>query len=297
MAPNDIIITVASWEERFWLGFKRIAEQSTPSTVVMYYYKEYASVTKAHRDCVAAFCNNRGIKVLGAELCFQDPVASWRALYDSVSSLEACGKNVMVDITTMPREAIWTVLDIIQDQGAIVQYAYHKPAAYNQEWLSRDPGRPRLIFKLAGVARLGAPAVLLVLTGYDPDRVRQLMVFFEPKVTLLGIQTGEQFENQTLNADRHLREFKNEPGITCFDVDAYCDDRGLSAIETQVKAYVQDTNLIMSSLGPKLSAIALHYSHRLHPESSLAYAPSNEFNPEYSAGIGETVVGVLTPWP
>ena len=47
----------------------------------------------------------------------------------------------------------------------------------------------------------------------------------------------------------------------------------------------------MSSLGPKLSAVALYQIHKLHPSTALAYAPSQEYNREYSTGLGETFYG------
>ena len=49
----------------------------------------------------------------------------------------------------------------------------------------------------------------------------------------------------------------------------------------------------MTSLGPKLSAIALYLLHRKYAGTSLVYAPSNEFNKDYSNGLGEAVTGML----
>ena len=49
----------------------------------------------------------------------------------------------------------------------------------------------------------------------------------------------------------------------------------------------------MSSLGPKPSAIALYRLKKKYPQTSLAYTPSNEFNRDYSYGIGEKCTGQL----
>ncbi len=52
-------------------------------------------------------------------------------------------------------------------------------------------------------------------------------------------------------------------------------------------------NVIMSSLGPKLTAITLYKLHRENEARGLVYAPSNEFSLEYSSGIGPCFEGTL----
>lgn len=288
---NDLIITVASWEERFWLGFKRLTDESCPKNLLLYFYKEYASATKANRDRVEALSREKGIEVQARELSFQDPVRSWRTLFETITKWTTQKIQVTIDLATMPRETIWTILDLLDESEPIVRCVYHQPEAYSTEWLSRDPGKPRLVYKLAGEAKLGLHTTLLVLTGYDVDRVRQLITFFEPQCTLLGLQVGDQFDNQSLNVDRHKREFEGEQGIELFNVDAFSEDHGFNAIEKQLEPHLKNSNIVMSSLGPKLSAIALYHLHKKYPGTALAYAPSNEFNPEYSHGIGEMLNG------
>lgn len=182
--------------------------------------------------------------------------------------------------------------DFLTENRAIIQYVYHTPERYSNEWLSRDPGRPRIVYKLGGEAKLGLPTMLLILTGYDPERVDQLIRFFDPYYTLLGVQSGEQFNNQSMNVANY-EHYKREPGVTLFSFDAYEDDHGFSSIETQLKIYLDNYNIVMSSLGPKLSAIALYKLHEKYPQTALAYAPSNEFNLEYSFGIGKTFTNQL----
>ncbi len=293
MSYSGAIIMVASWEERFLFGFQRWINQSPPANALMYYYEEYAKETEKNRTQVNKLCEQKDLPLNEYKLSFNDPARSWKVLYETIKVSEMAGKRVTVDITTMPRETIWTVLDLLEEVGARVAYVYQKPERYNTEWLSRDPGRPRLVYKLAGIAQLGAPTKLIILTGYDLDRVKQLIAFFEPELSFLGIQVGDQFYNQSLNVEKHKKEFGSDPGVKLFDVDAYSNDQGFNIIEEQIKSHLEHSNFIMSSLGPKPSAVALYRLHKLHPETALAYAPSGEFNPEYSYGIGEPVVGQL----
>jgi hypothetical protein len=64
-------------------------------------------------------------------------------------------------------------------------------------------------------------------------------------------------------------------------------------MDEAVFAALSDYNVVGTSLGPKVSALALYQLARKYKEIALAYAPSREFNPQYSSGIGEMLEGVL----
>ena len=68
-----------------------------------------------------------------------------------------------------------------------------------------------------------------------------------------------------------------------------------------VKSVNEKYNIILSSLGPKIGSLALFLVKQRLPEVALAYAPSNEFNRDYSKGLGSCLYGnmnqVLENWP
>ncbi len=287
---TDILITVASWEERFQAGFERLL-QMCPSKIFVFFYKEYIHVTKLNLQKVQSCSQSAELKII--ELSFGDPVKSWKTITETLSQPLVSGKNVVVDISTMPRESIWIIFDILDEFSASISYVYHQPTEYSREWLSRDPQKPRMVFKLSGISRLGFPTRLVVTAGYDVDRIRQMIAHFEPDLTIIGVQTGTQFGNEMMNIERHTKYFANDSRIKLFSLDAFTGDHGLKSIEDQIKDHAAESNLVMTSLGPKLSAIPLYRLHKKYPSISLAYAPSREYNPEYSKGIGNTVCGVL----
>lgn len=292
MGETELLITVASWEQRFLLGLKGLVAESHPRNLLVYHFEEYDEYSAENRRIVDQLCKDSGVSLESFSGSFRDPVKTWRTIYDTLKLDKLDGKTVVIDFTTMPRETLWTLLNLLEGSSAAISYVYHRPERYNDNWLSRDPGKPRLVYKLAGEAKLGARTLLLVLTGYDPERVAQLVRFFDPHHTLLGIQTGEQYHNQSMNVSKY-RQYERQPGFTIFGLDAYSGDHGFMAIEHQLKSYLQGYNIVMSSLGPKPSAIALYRLKREYPQTALAYAPSNEFNREYSYGIGECVKGKI----
>jgi hypothetical protein len=262
----------------------------------MYCYKEYSEWSEENRNKVTQTCRDLGVEVTPRELSFDTPADNWRLLHDDLLSSEFAGKTVLVDISTMPRNTIWLSLFFLQSNGCKIHYVYNRPQTYNEEWLSRDPQRPRLVFKLSGEMALGRRTALVVLTGFDVERTRQLMRFYEPRTVLLGFQTGEQYGNQAQNVAKHregLREEYKELGIHEFLVNAYEDGHGVEEMRKQVQGCREEYNVIMSSLGPKPSAIALYRVQREFRECGLSYTPSGEFNRDYSHGLGESVGGTL----
>jgi hypothetical protein len=268
---------------------QRLIENKIPASVVMYFSSEYANQSAPNRDQVRISCNEKGVLLEEHMFSFRDFVSSWKLLYSTCSRSVAQGGDVIVDITTMPREVIWILLNVLDGLATSIYWAYHKPETYDPHWLSRDPGRPRLVPKMGGIIRLGMPTKLLLLSGFDLDRAKQLILFYEPELTLLGIQTGSQFDNLSMNAAKHRREFEGSTTVVCFDIDAYSDDHGYDSLKRRVEEQVNDSNLIMTSLGPKPTSVALYRLHRQFPSTALAYAPSNEYNLHYSEGLGDTI--------
>lgn len=285
MNGKDVVITVASWEDRFVLGLRRLLIEKEPRMVLMFYYAEYADRTKTNRNKIRSSCEEKGIAILDQMISFKNPTDNWRILDGETSQVISASDSVIVDVSTMPRDTIWSTFYFLDEIGANTFYVYNRPERYSNEWLSRDPGVPRLVYKLSGISEFGKATALIIITGFDPERTEQLITYYEPKVTYLGLQTGDQYENKRMNVKKHMDTAKSYTEINVFDIDAYSDDHGYSIISQIITEHLTDYNIIIASLGPKPSAIALYRLHKTFPHVALAYAPSNDFNLEYSLGI------------
>lgn len=296
----DVLVATASWEDRFTLGLQRILERHSVKSVVLFQYEEWADRTESAMEEAIGLCRDRDIARCRVSLSHKWPEKTRGDLRTALDAVSQPSARALVDISTMPREAIWTTFFFLEALGIRVAYAYHEPESYDGAWLSRDPSRPRFVPQMSGEATLGRDTVLLVTTGFDPSRTVQLMRTFEPKLTLMALQEGEQFRNMTLNVEPHEGlvadqgpKFQEHYPCQCFLVDAYCPDHGRAAIESKLKDHLDAANVIMSSLGPKLTSVALYQIHRRYPATALVYAPSGEYNPDYSKGIGNTVLQML----
>ena len=172
-----------------------------------------------------------------------------------------------------------------------VHYSYSRPDAYARDWLARDPNDPRFVFKLAGTLEIDRPTALVAVTGFDENRCRQAIEFYEPNRVLLATQGGDQFENTERNVGWRF----GGGGVTVdrVIVNAYSCDHGYELLRAHVERLTDDHNVIMCSFGPKPSAIALYRLQRQFPQTALAYIGCKEYNQRYSRGIGELLAGQI----
>jgi hypothetical protein len=296
---HDVLITVLSWEDRFILGLEKNIIEFKPKKVLLFKYNNPLTSQwkldnlQKTRDLVGDALE---IIVIDGSL----PTENWFIFKDTF--FKYCfKKNVLVDITTMTRESIWLALYNCKINECKTDYIYYKPEpnGYSPDWISRDPGKPRLLYKMSGIAKLGAPTLLLVTGGYDIQRLDSLIYNFEPKKTILFFQDGEDPRNNEnfLSCQELFRsKYKIE---MIYEYDAYNVELSFNLIlekllqknNDNARTYLDRYNIILNSLGSKISAITLFNFWLKYPQVALSYIPSKEYNKEYSKGIGQSYFG------
>ena len=289
---DHILLAFASWEQRFALGLQADLNAFPCSQALVFYFVDYADRTEDARSRARGLCRQQNVEYREVELSAQHPAKNLEDLGRFVGGLDA-DYSVVVDITTMPREIIWHLFWLCEGRSVPFKYRYHSPASYSSDWLSRNFGRPRLVHKLSGIALSGARTALLLTVGYDVQRVWQLVRFFEPSKLMIGLQKGSRFEDNVNIMQQYAREFRVSDGHLIFEMDAFSQDHGLGCIQQQLEDLGEGHNLLLGSLGPKLTAVSLYRVQRQRQEVGLVYAPASEFNENYSAGIGDSYQGTL----
>ena len=292
MKNYDLLITFASWEDRFRFGFERNLDKAKFREALVFYFGSYAPRTQDNRKMVDGVCKTKKVRCTPVELDIDKPAHNWRTVLKNIDKFLTESKEILIDISTMPREIIWYVLWMIEQNNVIARYIYHSPREYGDDWLSREPRAPRLVYKLSGIASPSAKTVLIVTAGYDLQRVKRLLNWYEPNKSMIGVQSESQFRRN----DEAMAEYeilKNEYSCEIFELNAFSADFGMKTIREQIEGIDSSCNIIMGSLGPKLTAITLYKIQRQRQEIGLVYAPSNQFNENYSIGIGECFKGTM----
>ena len=292
MKNSDLLITFASWEDRFRIGFDCNLEKAGIRKALVFYFVSYADRTRANRQVVDEICREKNIEYISIELDIDRPAENWRTLLNSIKNITAHSQGVLIDISTMPREIIWYVFWMVEQKSIAARYVYYKPREYGNDWLSRDPRAPRFVYKLSGIVLPAAQTVLLVTVGYDLQRVKRLLDWYEPNKSMIGIQSESPFQrNEEVMAE--YRILKKEYDCDIFELDAFAGDFGMAIIKEKLESIDSSSNIIMGSLGPKLTAITLYKIQRQKKKIGLVYAPSNQFNQAYSSGIGDCSKGTM----
>lgn len=292
---NKILISVASWEDRFMAGFTESVKEWQPDSVILFYYKGYEDRTLNHRTNAKEICAERSAKFNDYTLDFFQPKSNWLLIKEVISSLRQNGSEVLIDITTMPRDTIWTVCYFLNNQGfSEINYVYFKAESYSKSWLSRDPGKPRLLYKMSGISQIGLPTLLIVFPGVDFQRVLNLINYFEPQKIIAGLHSGNlHLRNEKVVQD-YLKVVNAKGHYEEFLFDSFNLNTGFELVESYVRKYKRDFNILISSLGPKTSALIAYEIIRTNPEVGLCYIPCKEYNAEYSKGTNGKITGTLS---
>ena len=289
---NNVIIICPSWEDRSLLGFKQDCEDVKADKVIAL-RKEHPINETEILTCVekiTEICSKQSIAF--KEFMWRDnPIENSGDLNSCINELEQ-NTVVHIDITTMPRDIIWTLLFFLNQRSNKVLIRYYQPNSYHDTWLSKEPYSPRLLLKHSGIIELGKPQCVVIITGFDEERTRQIVSKFEPQKVVLCVQKGEQYNNTQRNEASLHESICRSVGVTDvspFEIDCYGTDFGEATID-RVLSSLSDYNVILASFGPKPSAIGVYKAYQRHTEIALCYVPCKEYNKDYCQGIGDLLV-------
>jgi len=287
MMNYDTMLAVTGWENRFELGIEHFLDGNSVNQVLLFSFDDYSDKVKPNLQYLNQVLDKKKIQSRLIPLRHNDNIANWKIVMDTINDMAG---SLIVNISTMPRDIIYFSLHHAEKSEKIssLYCLYNSPQEYSGDnWLTSDPCKPQLIYNMSGIFEMGKDTILIILTGFDRKRVEQLLNYYEPGKVYLGIQTGEQYQNNILNAKRYIDYFS--PPITCFDFDAFMEkDYGFDKIEEIIKENM-NSNIIAASLGPKPSSIALFRLNMKYPEVGLIHVPVTTYNMNYSFGINSRV--------
>lgn len=279
----ETLITVAGWEERFIRGMEKLLADNRFKEIILLVAEEYEKILADRINEASQLSELHGVNLKIVKFKIHDNVYTWEKIELGLSHVGS--SSVIFDISTAPREIIWFVLHFLRQNSCCIECVYSSPVKYGS-WLSRDPGKPRLVFKHSGITRLDLPTALVIISGFDLERASQLVQYFEPKKAILAIQSGEQYENNELNTKKNIEKLSQLCDVEHITINSFSSDCSLNSLEGKLVLLKENYNIIATSLGPKPSAVALFDIQEKHPEIALCYVPSLSYNTiDYSSGF------------
>ena len=289
----NILIVYPSWEERSALGFDKDIESTKFDRVIL--FENAAPINSEKISPIIAVierkCNDSKINYDKIILDFNS-ASCWGELKNQMASINR-DDCITLDICTMSRNLIWALLFFLKEKVSSVEIVYHQPYKYSNEWLSRDAELPRLLFKHSGIVSIEKRTLLVIITGFDLERTKQLVYFYNPSRVILLIQKPNRLDENNRNTSKLHADECIKMGVKTeyTEIDCYSEDWGYGVIEKVISENLKSFNIVVSSLGPKLSAVSVYKAFLNHPEIALTYIPCKEYNINYCEGIGNSFEG------
>lgn len=281
----DFLVGMAGWEDRYVLGMQHNLQfLSDEAKVSCFYTTKYQNRTSANRLRVEEILSKNDVPYNFFEIEEEGTSSAFLKMRENVERLGISeGARVLLDISTMNRENIWYSLYILALKSADVHFVYYPSERFGEGALTLDPSRPRFLFKMSGQPALGKSTGVLVLTGYDSERTKHFIRHFDPAEVSLGVQTG----NQLGNAERNISEHEDVNFSDCdiFEVDAFDLSSTKYKIVEKALELSGCNNVVVTSLGPKVSSVSCFEVWSMFQNISLAYIPVDDVSESYSSGI------------
>ncbi|WP_294003965.1 hypothetical protein, partial [Sphingomonas sp.] len=282
ISARRAIVTFASWEPRWKASVRALLSENDGASLRILYSARYTEWTKAARDEMISDARAGGFEVEQTEIDLEQSGRAWReAAAFTIALADAGIEAVSLDGTTMPREVTWFLLHATGELRLTTDYIYVPAGSYG-EWLSKESLQPRLVLKRSGVLYPDKPTCVMAMSGFDIGRLNQLVSYFEPAKVEVAKQVGERYGNAGRN-NPQLSEYGRRAHI--FDFDGF-DLSGASHVllKSRIEPLLPNYNVLLASLGPKLSAVTAFEITEELPEVALVYIPSSSYNREYSKG-------------
>lgn len=295
MKSNITLYTVLGWEERFLLSTNHILENYDIDNVCLICFTDYIHMNNMDKNskAIKELLQEKNIQLNIIELEYRSSISNWKNLDSLFSKVE--NQKAIINITTFPRETIWTFLFFLRLRTSSLTYVYYKPERYDNRGggLTKNHKNPRLLFKHSGIFDINKKLALFIITGFDQNRTDLLIEYYEPTKIVFLSQKGKQFENMKRNCGICPKTAHENVEIENISFDSYDIKESYRIMDKLIKAN-SNYNIIITSQGPKTSAISTYLAYLENKSVALAYVPAREFSGQYSFGFDkEAIVGKI----
>jgi hypothetical protein len=301
--PDMFYLVSASYEPRTVQATECLSNDYRAGRGIVYYNKEFlhnqaGKAVSSHLYRLQELLETRCKTVETVEGSWTDATHQFFALRDviirdALTSLVPL-PTITIDVTTFTRESLLTALELIRAHypGIRIRTLYSIAGSYGP-WLSRGYRDIRNIIGFPGMQKPTLPTLLIVLSGYEPERVLNLIEEYEPKKVLLGIGTWPEGPPVTRNVhEQRLILSRRDVEQFSFSADSIkiCREQ----LEDLISHCLNRYNIVLAPLSTKPATLAALLVAERFPQVQIAYCLPGEYNTEnYSTLATHLFVGEL----
>lgn len=208
------------------------------------------------------------------------------------AALQACSaltlKSIVVDITTFTHEGFLILFNLLRRRfaGYNICYLYASAAEYSvgavdsEKWLSKGIGEIRSVLGYSGRFLPSRKLHLVVLVGFEHERVNELIRRYEPSFISLGYgESTEPGAEKHHPPNRHGFEKVRAVYGNAAEFTFYCYDpqKTKEIVQRQAKKF-PDTNVVIAAFNTKLSTLGVALASLENDSIQLCYAQALIYN-------------------
>lgn len=268
---NNIYISFSSWEDRFFKSYDNDIKNNQFDEIMLFNYKD------GHNNDIKSKKMSKIDVENIVHLSLRDNIENWKIIKSEINDRKIT--NATINISTMPRNIIFLILHFLKVNNVDIKAIYYNAEEHGKS-LTKDPQIPRLVLQHSGIFEPQKKTIVVVLLGYDEKRLYQLYNYFEPEKMIILSEKNHQTQiNKELKFDFNTIENKE------YKIDSFEEGNVLNLLEREVTPIKNSHNIILCSLGPKLSSIEVFQYNSKHREVALCYISSAEYSEDYSTGV------------
>lgn len=272
-------ITFASWEDRFIETLNKDINDNEFNKILILNYENGHNLDnkQLHIDKIEEL-NSKKISVNFINMEINNDISNWKLLNDIFKdNIEG---NVLLNISTMPRNIIYYSLHFLDNLGCKYTVIYYNAIEHDSK-LTQSPLTPNLILQHSGIFYSHKKTLLVVSLGYDEKRIYQVYNHFEPKKLIV---LSEDKHKTSIDKDVDF-QFTDIEEKNIIKINSFEQNNIFSILEQTITPLLQEYNIILCSLGPKISSLELYKYNKKYPETGLCYVSLKEYSNNYSTGV------------
>jgi hypothetical protein len=288
--PDAVLITVASWEERFALGLERSLSNEPFSNVMCLASMRYAEETTTHRKMARRHSVDSGVAFAELLFDFEDQVECYHQMVALAKDERlVTADRIVLDVSTAPRTLVWVLLGALAPANREVIIRYSQAGVYGA-WQTTEEGEPRLIINRSGIMYPDKPTCLVMLCGPEISRAEKMFNRFEPRKTM--VLRDPRAANYGV-----IKRLPVEYGGAVEEIEFDNTDvskANLARLVDVVQPQIETHNVVAASLGPKMGAILLFELSEQYEQVGLSYVISGQHNLSSTSGIANSTDTILS---
>lgn len=282
----DLLVVSASFE----LRCRSVADAIEPSRVRHVLVAQNQNHAEFHEDQANYLLKRFAGRSRLMKLHTAYPLITADSIARSFAEVfESPPRNIVVDISTFTREAfliLYRIMNIAFGRSVPKQYLYARAKEYSlgmnreEKWLSRGIADVRSVLGYPGAFEPSRRLHLIVLVGFEYDRVAELIRRCEPSVISLGQAASNEPDSldhldiHRYNYDR-LRSVFGE--VERFEFPGYDPDGARDAVLTRFRAR-PGFNCMLAPMNTKLSTMGAAQAAVEEPSIQIVYAQAIIYN-------------------